>query len=232
LVADLSVLGRAAFHVVTAPARWEARTWLTVPSAAVAAAGLSALDLPGRDLMRRNRSDVADRVTAAVKPFGADYSFAVIAGFYLTGLVRDDAKARSVAMEALASSLIAGGLVTPTLQYVTGRYRPWKGEDPHTWDPFSRNISFPSGHTTQAFAVASVIAARYDRMWVKLTAYTLASAVGLSRMYHDAHFFSDVATAAFIGTVVGSSAARYGRSRGLSFAPFVGDRGVGLAVRF
>jgi membrane-associated phospholipid phosphatase len=232
LVEDLSVLAHAALHVATAPARWEADTWLTVPTAAVAALGLSALDQPGRDFMRRNRSDVTDGVTAVVEPFGADYSFAVVAGLYLTGVVRRDGKARSVAMEALASSLIAGGLVTPTLQYVTGRYRPWRGEDPHTWDPFSRNISFPSGHTTQAFAVASVIAARYDRTWVKVSAYALASAVGLSRMYHDAHYFSDVATAAFIGTVVGNAAARYGRARGVSVAPFVGGHGAGLAVRF
>ena len=42
--------------------------------------------------------------------------------------------------------------------------------------------SFPSGEATQAFAVASVIAAHYDGLWIKISSYSIASLVGMARI--------------------------------------------------
>ena len=73
-----------------------------------------------------------------------------------------------------------------------------------SFHPFSgSDNSFPSGHATQAFAVASVISAHSDQVWVSVTAYTIAGLVGFSRIYHNAHWTSDVTAGALIGTFVG-----------------------------
>ena len=74
------------------------------------------------------------------------------------------------------------------------------------------NSSFPSGHTTQAFALASVISGHYDDAWVKYSSYTVAGLVGIARSYHDAHFASDVLAGALVGTLVGQSVVEHNRT--------------------
>ncbi len=67
-------------------------------------------------------------------------------------------------------------------------------------------VSFPSGHTAAAFAMASVITAetrvRYPRAarYVGPIAYSGGVAVGLARMYQNVHWASDLPVAALIGT--------------------------------
>lgn len=236
VVDELALLGGGLTHLITSPARWQASDWLAVPVAGAGLIALSALDAESRDLMRRTRGRDLDRFADVVEELGTINNFSILLGLLTAGYLFDDVRARSAAVEAVASSVIAAGVVTPALQFAVGRSRPWTGEDPHTLSAFSRNISFPSGHTTQAFAVASVIATEYDAPWVRITAYGLASLVGLSRMYHDAHYFTDVAAAAAIGTVVGRSVARYGRKRrgAILLQPSLTTRapGVGLTLRF
>ena len=53
--------------------------------------------------------------------------------------------------------------------------------------------------------MASVIANHYDETWVSYSSYTVAGLVGVARIYHDAHFASDVLAGALIGTLVGKS---------------------------
>jgi membrane-associated phospholipid phosphatase len=61
--------------------------------------------------------------------------------------------------------------------------------------PHSYN-SFPSGHTTTAFALYGVLSSRYGNAWLYLL---LAALVGYSRMYLFQHFITDV----FAGSVLG-----------------------------
>jgi len=75
--------------------------------------------------------------------------------------------------------------------------------------------SFPSGHTTAAFAVASAVTSESRRWWprgvwvVAPVMYGGATLVGLSRMYHNKHWASDVALGAAIGTFSGLKVVRY-----------------------
>lgn len=62
-----------------------------------------------------------------------------------------------------------------------------------------RDYSFPSGHTTAAFAAAGVFALLFPAAAPLLL--TLAAAVGISRMYLGHHFPSDVLAGALLGTV-------------------------------
>jgi membrane-associated phospholipid phosphatase len=63
--------------------------------------------------------------------------------------------------------------------------------------------SFPSGHTSSAFAFATSMSLSYPKWYVIVPTYTLASAVGFSRMYLNVHYPSDV----LVGAILGSASA-------------------------
>jgi hypothetical protein len=199
-------------HVITAPSRWEKPEWQNLGWASLAIVGTAAIvDRPLRDAMRRQSGNSV--FMRDVERFGAEYSLGVLGGFYLAGAVGNNDKATDVAQDGLAASIIASGMVTPVLKYATGRSRPRDTSDIAHLRPFSGTSSFPSGHTTQAFAVASVISAHYDEIWVKYSSYTVAGLVGVARSYHDAHFASDILAGGLIGSLVGQSVVAYNQPR-------------------
>ncbi|MBI3610961.1 MAG: phosphatase PAP2 family protein [Nitrospirae bacterium] len=199
--------------VLSSPLRWDKDDGRTLALGTLAVAATAVLlDKPVQEGMQRNRNGRTDAVADLFEPFGTYYSAGVLGGFYLAGAAWDDARARSVTRDGIAASLIASGLITPALKITAGRSRPYQDEGAHAFRPFSGNDSFPSGHVTQAFAVASVIAAHYEPLWVDATAYGIASMVGFARIDHDKHFASDVAAGALIGTAVGKAVVRFNRN--------------------
>jgi membrane-associated phospholipid phosphatase len=112
--------------------------------------------------------------------------------------------------------------VTFMLKGTVGRSRPFmtNGKDPddfHLGKGFSSGdwTSFPSGHTSTAFAAAAAVTNETTRWWPHSTwivgplMYGGATAVGLSRMYHNKHWASDVALGAAIGTFSGRKVVQY-----------------------
>jgi membrane-associated phospholipid phosphatase len=121
---------------------------------------------------------------------------------------------KAIGIDGAAASLVASGIITPTLKWAVGRARPNANLGNHYFTPFSgSNESFPSGEATQAFAVASVIAAHYDDLWIKISSYSIASLVGVARIYQDAHWTSDALAGALIGTAVGTAIVHYNEKR-------------------
>jgi membrane-associated phospholipid phosphatase len=125
------------------------------------------------------------------------------------------------------------------LKYAVGRARPNADRGTHYFTPFSSsNASFPSGETTQAFAVASVIAAHYDPLWVSVSSYGVASLVGIARIYEDAHWTSDALAGALIGTAVGTAIVHYNEKRrkadqegtAVFITPLISPRTAGVAI--
>jgi hypothetical protein len=217
---------------ITQPTRWTKKTALEIVGAAAAVALTSTTDADSRDYIQNHLSKPLNRITSVIEPFGAQASIAVVGAFGIAGLVFNSDKARSIAAESVASSVIAGGIITPTLKYLVGRARPREGQPPYTFHAFSGEASFPSGHTTQAFAVASVIATESTSHTTKVVVYSIATGVGLSRMYHNAHYLSDVAAGAFIGTTVGRVVAHHGINARLRVMPAVGaDGGAGVTFQ-
>ncbi len=220
-------------HVVTAPARWEEDEWGKAGWATLAVVGTALIiDRPLRDEMRKHTGDKA--FITQVERFGAQYAAGVVGGFYVVGALTDDAKAIQVAQDGLAASLIASGIITPAIKLVVGRSRPRDDTGIFHFKPFSNsNASFPSGHTTEAFALASVIANHYETTWVTCSAYTIAGLVGLARTYHHAHFASDVVAGAMIGTLVGKSVVAHNaelRSARVVLLPELGPGLIGIRI--
>lgn len=200
-------------HVLTSPARWEEDDWKKAEWATAAVVGTAlAIDRPWRDEMRRKAPN--NTFMLQVERFGSQYSVAVVGGFLIVGALSGNETSLETGEDTLTASLIASGIITPTLKLVFGRARPRANKGANYFKPFSdTNSSFPSGHTTEAFALASVISGHYEETWVSCVSYSIAGLVGLARTYHDAHFASDVLAGAMIGTFVGKSVVDYNRER-------------------
>ena len=106
--------------------------------------------------------------------------------------------------------------------------RPSSNKGAHDFNPFSSNASFPSGHVTQAFAVASVIAEHYDSPFIKIGSYGVASMVGYARMERNAHWASDVLAGAIIGTVVGRTIVQFNKQQRYELSPIIDGDTVGV----
>jgi membrane-associated phospholipid phosphatase len=138
---------------------------------------------------------------------------ATAASMYAIGRIRKDAKMQRTALfvgEAMADT----ALVQTVLKDATMRLRPvsypstgWFVTSSSATKYIRGNSSFPSGHSMEAFAVATIIARRYGKShrWVPYVAYGLASTVAFSRLTLNVHFLSDVV----MGGAIGYSISRF-----------------------
>lgn len=128
----------------------------------------------------------------------------IIAGLAITGLVTHHRGLVQAAIRA-AESVALGTVVTQTGKYAVGRERPWSDPDLDGTDFqfFHGSPSFPSGHATAAFALATSLSESVHNEWATLGFYALASGTGWARMAEQAHWFTDVVAGAVVGTLSG-----------------------------
>ena len=202
-------------YVLTKPSRWHTDEWKNLAWASLSViSAATILDAPIRDEMRHQPN--GNEFMLTIQRFGAAYSIGVVSGFYIAGSLANNDTAIRVAQDSLSASIIASGLIAPTIKFIVGRNRPYENVGTATFNTFSGsslNSSFPSGHTTEAFTLASVISSHYEESWIQYSSYTVATLVGIARIYNDAHFTSDVLAGAFIGTWVGQSVAAHNQTK-------------------
>jgi len=228
-------------RLLTSPTQWSEREWIRNGVVLVAAGGLFLLDKPVKRWTQDNRSGVTKNLANWTEPFGKSlYLAAGMGGTYLAGLAASDRKLRETALLGLESWFIAA-LFTDGLKRLTGRERPENTSDNMDWNFFQvskANTSFPSGHATNAFAVATVFASAYEDEWaVQGGAYGLASLVAWSRVHDNRHWISDVFLGGAIGYGVGKlihASDPFRRRHGVRVAPMAGRDGAGVnvAVKF
>lgn len=167
-------------------------------------------------------------------------------GMYAAGLLFQNRTLADMglhASEALSIASVAGFV----LKGIVGRPLPRQhnaGADADSY-VFGRGVrvdgnwqAFPSGHTLAVFSIASVLTAEAQDRWpsrgtlVGVLTYGVASAAGISRLYNNAHWLSDVIFGAGIGIVSGIKTVQYAHThpgnwvdrllRHASFAPAPG----------
>ncbi|MCX5792142.1 MAG: phosphatase PAP2 family protein [Elusimicrobia bacterium] len=162
------------------------------------------------------RSATLDDIAKNAEKMGDGlYDAVLLAGVAGAGYAFKDDKLKDTAYLA-AESFAAANTVGLALKYSIGRARPYTGHGRKTFRPFSfKNsyASFPSGHTTSAFSIASVFAARYDSTLLGILVYSAASSTALQRIYSDKHWPTDVFAGAVIGTVTGRAVVRFSKDR-------------------
>ena len=164
------------------------------------------LDNPIRDAMKRNHSSSLDNITSVGEKLGAaQYGIALSGALYLSGQLVQEPGLRKTGL-MLAEALFLNGLTTGILKVTIGRSRPY-GNDGNTDLDFFRlddeDNSLPSGHTSTAFTIATVLSQRIDNTYATIALYSFAGLTAVQRIYADKHWFSVVALGAAIGTIVG-----------------------------
>lgn len=109
--------------------------------------------------------------------------------------------ARRAAVAAGASAGIAL-LIGQVVSHMVDRPRPFVAHPTlvHLFAPHAADASFPSDHTTAAFAIATAIMLR-NRLWGVLTLIA-ATALGVSRVFIGVHYPADVLAGAALGSAV------------------------------
>lgn len=173
---------------------------------------------------------VSDMGTLAGDPF---LHLGLAALIYGTGYATDSPKWQETG-EMLGEALLLADASSLILKESIGRGRPASSGRRDAFSPFSFRQdydSFPSMHTASAFAAASVMAATSESLLVKGTYYSAASLVGLSRIYKDKHWASDVIFGAALGELCGRVVTNYHASpKRLVMVPQLYDGGGGITM--
>jgi len=145
-------------------------------------------------------SGIMRGLTNSAYPVGAAVPFAQLVAGYIT----KDKKLQHQGWETVGS-LAVTVVVGEGLKYAINRQRPYitYPDAVHPYDASETGQSFPSGHTSIAFATATSLALEYKKWYVVVPAYLWAAGVGYSRLYQGEHYPSDV----FAGAVVGAGSA-------------------------
>lgn len=120
-------------------------------------------------------------------------------GLFIYGKVKKNPEMVWNSFESFSNQLI-NGVATTLLKTTIDRARPFVTypDDIHKHS-VAGSKSYPSGHTSMAFAAATSISLQYPKWYVIAPAFIYASGVGYSRMYLGVHYPTDVLAGAVLG---------------------------------
>lgn len=177
-------------------------------------------------------SDPSIKKTAHRKPLGDASTYGDLYGqvypnaIYTLAMLGDSwlserESSRSKAEHMFKSSVYAG-LMATVIKYTAREPRPNNSKEKN---------SFPSGHTTMAFAFATVVATEHEWYWGTL-ALGMAGLTGYSRMNDNRHFLHDVAAGMTIGVSYGLGIhyTQKGQGKQFAFVPIIDEERTGLRL--
>lgn len=226
--------------IVTSPLRARGADLVWAGVAIGAEVALFANDQEIFDATVRNRRDpvfgALIDVGNTIEPVGfmgrtnSIYFVALGAGYALNIRVL-----RTIPAEILESHFIAGG-VRNLGKVIVGRRHPYEHVGPYEFN-LGQGTSFPSGHTSVAFELATIASMNAHSLPVTIVAYSLAASVAVQRIESGNHWPSDVLIAAVYGTLVSRTVVKLHearekeRGRATSLLPHFSDDGRLVGVR-
>ena len=210
-------------ETATKPFHLNQKDWGNFGKFALLAAGIHFADKPiqKEGLKFSQKQTSLNKVSSRISQLSGFSGIVIgLATTGTVGLIIKNEKLVNTTLLATQAS-INGSAITTTIKYLAGRRRPYsylpsEEAKPTFMGPFSKppnghsfNNSFPSGHTTVSFAIATVFATEYrDKPIVPIVAYSLATLVGVSRISENQHWTTDVFTGAAIGYLSGKQAVK------------------------
>src|ERR1019366_1971998 len=191
IVLDQKAMWTSPMHL-----RLEDANWL-VPLAGITTASLAS-DTGLSKALTGSPSRVS--TSTSFSNYGVGALGGVTGGMYLWGKITHDDHRSEAGLLSGEAAVDAVGMTT-VLQYAFRRQRPTDGNGGGGF--WHGGTSFPSDHSTAAWAMASVIAHEYPGPLTKLFVYGLASAVSISRVTGKDHFPTDVLIGGGIGWLAG-----------------------------
>jgi membrane-associated phospholipid phosphatase len=212
-------LGRSALGVFSRESAFP----LVIGGAATSVAGVF------DDHIHSQLPDPDEGASKAVSTAFGGASAVAVAAVFVGGRFAHDPTLRSTSYDLLVAA-VTNGALTLAIKETVQRERPNQ----------ANNLSFPSGHASNAFAMAAVLDGHYGKK-VAIPAYVVASAVGVSRLRLDQHWLSDVFAGATLGYLTGRATVRvndrpredHSHHAELSISPLLGrTKGLRAALAF
>ena len=203
---DATSFYKTSLDFVQSPFHFDSRDFMMTGIIAGVTALSFTLDNSVRNVMKRNHNTSMDNIMNVSEKLGSpQYGLALSGVLYLGGQFTQENELRKTGV-ILAEAVFLNGITTEVLKIVMGRSRPYNNEGNYDLDFIRINDednSLPSGHTSTAFTIATVLSQRIDNTFASIALYSFAGLTAVQRIYADRHWFSDVVLGAAIGTVVG-----------------------------
>jgi len=156
-----------------------------------------------------------------------------ILGVYGLGLyTRNDRYVN--ASQSMLQSVVYTGIMTQVLKHVFRRNRPNAAADEAGW--FGGGVSFPSGHTSTAFAISRSFLNSLDHpnLGQQVLFYGLAASTALARTYDNAHWVTDTIAGALLGIYTADyvSAKNSARRNKRRILPYMDGRTIGFQMQW
>ena len=198
-----------------------------------AVAAVTPLDETLRNSMQDHRSKTGDDVSRVFRHMGQPEVYATVAlGTVAAGLISGNDKLARAGGRITGGLLLAGSL-SSALKVAVGRRRPLFGEEQYSFRPLSSANSWPSGHATMAFALATSVSDEVHSTPVTIGLYTAAGLTAWSRMNDNKHWLSDVLAGAATGFVSAKLMNGHWRVFGVGAPHFLLEPGrVGVSLQF
>ena len=154
-------------------------------------------------------------------------------GIFEASLFTDDTRFQDAAFTSLQAWIYAGAL-SGAFKTIFGRVRPESGGRPLEFGFFSGNTSYPSGHTTAAFAIVTPWVLYYPHV-ATYALFAVSTSTAVARIALDKHWPTDV----LAGAALGYFTARWLTVRhmgsdpggGVSFRPVVAPESAGVELK-
>lgn len=146
-----------------------------------------------------NRNTNLDPVMKGVTNSAFTISIGTPVVMYTVGLIKKDSTVKKKAL-FIGETLAASAFITFALKNTVKKDRPYVTYPQIDNVVEESSYSFPSGHTSSAFATATSLSLAYPKWYVIAPSFVWAGAVGYSRMHLGVHYPSDVLAGALIGS--------------------------------
>ena len=173
---------------------------------------------------RNQQNRFLSKVATGFRTIADPGAFIIGASLYTIGRLSKEDRLADLGLHG-TEALVVGALTADGMKVVFGRGRPYVKSVDSTFNPDNWQLgrglrqeqfrSFPSGHTTAGFAAAAAVTNETSRWWpgsqwyIGPIMFGGASMIGLSRMYNNRHWASDVMMGAMVGTFAGNKVVRY-----------------------
>lgn len=160
---------------------------------------LSLFDKKLINLINKNmKSKFMDRFMVIYTNVG---SLLFVCSFTLALIIFGKERVQKAGVESAVTLIVSQG-ITYTLKMLLGRERPYNVlKDLNTYNIILKDYSFPSGHTSASFSIATIIA--FNMPQLSWFAIICALLVGISRIYLAVHYPTDVLAGIIIGVGTG-----------------------------
>ncbi|WP_121925441.1 phosphatase PAP2 family protein [Flavobacterium weaverense] len=146
-----------------------------------------------------NRNTSLDPAFTLITKSAVPISIGTPLVMYSIGLIKKDSTIKKQAL-FIGQTFLVSAFVTTALKYSIKRERPFNSYLDIEEVRYASGYSFPSGHTSTAFATATSLCIEYPKWYVIAPTFAWATAVGYSRMHLGVHYPTDVLAGAFVGS--------------------------------